>query len=567
MKQKEIRLLSHGLFEKPLMDSKVTSRSVSTKEKILGHLVGPLGLIFVVNTIAALVEKFFTQQTGAMYGTTNADMVVTMGERYEVVITVAKILAVLLGLFNGWLIQHTQSRQGRMRPWHLIFGFVSIVIGCLIFLFPGSTLGESYWYYFFFLLIAYNTVGSTFFYLFRDTICSLTTRDPVEKAQVQFIRKMSWTLISGVIIGMLINMVALPLWLEKDINGYPVLMITLSIIAIPLLLLEYFYTRERITEDVAQEVGIEQENTIPLGQQMRALLTNKYFVILMILTTVGGIADNFKGGNVQYFYIKFLLDGVDNPFMFTLYQIITGVPLGLGAIIAYPLAKKFGIRNCAIAGYSLVLVGSVLGWMFPDILPMALAAGFLRQFGMIPNAYIVATLMCYAFDSVEYKSHVRLEGLLGVAVITALQSAVYAPFAGGYESSILKLGFVDMEGVIPNGDIIRFMTMSFYLFDIILAVANLILLPFVDVEKKLPVINAELLRRKKEAVLAKGEVWIEPEEQERLDLERAAQEREANRVQDLKDRCARKGLDFETENRKYLEKEAKKQSKQEKKKK
>jgi GPH family glycoside/pentoside/hexuronide:cation symporter len=36
MKQKEIRLLSHGLFEKPFMDSKVTSRSVSTKEKILG---------------------------------------------------------------------------------------------------------------------------------------------------------------------------------------------------------------------------------------------------------------------------------------------------------------------------------------------------------------------------------------------------------------------------------------------------------------------------------------------------------------------------------------------------
>ena len=75
-------------------------------------------------------------------------------------------------------------------------------------------------------------------------------------------------------------------------------------------------------------------------------------------------------------------------------------------------------------------------------------------------------------------------------------------------------------------------------------------------------INAELLRRKKEAVLAKGELWIEPD-----DLERAAQEREANRVQDLKDRCARKGLDFETENRKYLEKQAIKQSKQEKKKK
>ena len=36
------------------------------------------------------------------------------------------------------------------------------------------------------------------------------------------------------------------------------------------------------------------------------------------------------------------------------------------------------------------------------------------------------------------------------------------------------------------------MTMAFYLFDIILATAYLILLPFVDVEKKLPQINAEL---------------------------------------------------------------------------
>lgn len=53
---KEISLLSKGLFESKVMDSKVKSRSVSRKERILGHLVGPLGLIFVVNTIAALVE-------------------------------------------------------------------------------------------------------------------------------------------------------------------------------------------------------------------------------------------------------------------------------------------------------------------------------------------------------------------------------------------------------------------------------------------------------------------------------------------------------------------------------
>lgn len=563
-KTKHDPLLSGGLFDKPFMDSRATTQTVSTKEWVLGHLIGPLGLVFVVNTIAALVEKFFTQQTGAMYGVDNVAMIMKMGGVYEVVMTVAKILAMGTGLLNGWLIQHTQCRQGRMRPWHLIFGFISIIIGSLIFLFPGKALGEAYWYYFFFLLICYHTIGSSYFYLFRDTICSLTSRSPKEKAFIQYIRKMSWTLISGIIIGMLLNMVALPMWLEKDITGYPKLMLILSVIAIPLLLLEYFYTRERITEDVTLEQSKPGEENIPLKQQLKALFSNKYYVILLVLTTIGGIVDNFKGGNVQYFYIKFLLGGAENPLMYTIYTVITGSMTGIGAFIIYPMAKKFGIKNLTVAGYAIALFGSVLGWMFPDQLVLALIAGFLRQVGWLPNAYIFATLMCYAFDSIEYKSHLRLEGMMGVAVITAIQWLIYAPFAGGFESGILKLGFVDAVGVTPSAEVTQFMTMSFYLFDIISAAAVVILLPFVDVEKHLPEINAELLNRKKEAVLARGEVWVDPEEQQRLEDEEAERIHEEHRIEDLKARCAKKGLDFDTENAKFLAKQAKKAAKKKK---
>ena len=96
---------------------------------------------------------------------------------------------------------------------------------------------------------------------------------------------------------------------------------------------------------------------------------------------------------------------------------------------------------------------------------------------MIHSDYVFATMICYAYDSVEQKSGYRLEGLLGTAIIGTIQGAVSAPFAGGYESSILQLGFVDAEGVVPNTEVIHFMTMAFYLFDIILATAYLTLLP------------------------------------------------------------------------------------------
>ncbi|MBQ8617447.1 MAG: MFS transporter [Clostridia bacterium] len=555
--KKHIQLLHGGLFDKPVMDSRVKSRAMTKKELILGHLIGPLGLIFVVNTVAALVEKFFTQQTGAMYGMENVAMIQQMGGVYEVVMTAAKLLGMLTSLLNGWLMQKTHCRQGRTRPWHLIFGFVSIIVGSLIFLFPGNTLGEGYWYYFFFLLICYHTIGSSYFYVFRDNICSLVTRSPAEKTRVKFIRQMSWTLISGIVIGMVVNMVVLPMWLEHDINGYAQLLIILSIIAIPLLLVEYYYTKERVIEDVAV-VAADQTNAIPLKQQLRALLTNRYYLIFLVLATLDGIASNFKGGNVQYFYIKYMLGGEANPMMYTIYQVVTGVPLGIGAFAIYPLAKKFGVRNVSFVGFALIFLGSILGWMFPSNLTLAMVAGFIRQMGYLPHAYITATLFCFAFDSVEYKSGFRLEGLLGISIIGAIQTIIYAPFAGGFESSILRMGFVDVVGVIPSGNVTSFMTLAFYLFDIILAGAYLFLLPLMDVEKHMPEINAGLLMRRMAAVEAKGEVWVDPEEAERLELEAANREHEANRIADLKERCKKKGLDFERENQKYLDRQAKK---------
>lgn len=492
--------LSKGLFEKKFMDSKTDPEKVDRKERILGHLIGPLGTIFVVNTIAALVEKFFTQQTGAMYGTANVDMIMKMGGAYEVVMTIAKILAVFTGLFNGWLLQKTQSRQGRLRPWNLIFGMVSIAVGCLIFLFAGQNLGTSYWYYFFFLLIVYHTEGSCFFYLYRDNIVSLSTRDSDEKARLQYFRKLSWTLLSGVIIGMLINMVVLPLWLENDITGYPKLMLALSLVAIPLLLIEYFYTRERVIEDVELEIDNPAESDIPIKEQLKALLSNKYYVSLMIVSIVMNIVDSFKGGNVQYFYVKFLLGGDKNPMMYTIFQVVTGIPGGIGAFIVYPLAKKFGIKNVTVIGYAMWLIGSLIGLLFPSEMIPVMIGGFIKNVGMLPNAYVAATLLCYAFDSIEAKSGYRLEGLMGVSIIGAISSLLSAPFAGGFESMLLKLGFVDVNGITPSSEVIRFIVISFYVFDIILAAVALTLYPRVDVEKHLPEINAVLEERKKEAL-------------------------------------------------------------------
>ena len=89
---------------------------------------------------------------------------------------------------------------------------------------------------------------------------------------------------------------------------------------------------------------------------------------------------------------------------------------------------------------------------------------------------------------------------MGVSVIAAVQALISAPFAGGFEATLLKLGFVDAMGVVPSAEVVRFIVMAFYVFDIILAAVAVLLLPRVDVEKHLPEITAKLEERKKEAL-------------------------------------------------------------------
>lgn len=566
---KEINLLEKGLFNTKLLDSRVKTRRVTTKEKVFGHLLGPLGLIFIVNTVAALVEKFFMQQVGTVYpalddGTANP-MAATLGSQYQLVMMIARIIAIGVGILNTWLISHTKSKQGRMRPWYLIFGFISIIIGALIFLFSPNSLGDGYWVYFLILLACYNTIGSSYFYLFKDSIVSLVTRDPAEKVQLSFFRKLCWTLISGIVIGLVVNSVLIPYWLQNDITGYPILMIILSVCAVPLLLMEYYYTKERVIEDVNAVSESGNAGKIPLKAQLKALFTNKFYVILIVIATIQGIVDNFKGSTVQYYYVQYLMGGVENPSMQMIYSIITGVPLGIGAFIIYPLSKKVGIKNLTLGGYALILLGSVIGWLWPDQMVPALIAGFMRQMGLLPNAYIFITLTYYAFDDIEFRSGIRMEGLLAIGIVSAIQTVINAPFAGIYESGLLNMGFTDDITIMPDPaqNIKDFMSMCFYLPDIVISVVVLVSLPFVNVEKKMPEISAELLRRKKEAVLARGEVWIEPEEQDRIEREQAERESEANRIADLKELCARKGLDFDTENAKYLTAQEEKRRKQE----
>ena len=556
---KEITLLNKGLFEKSFMDSKVKTRSVTRKELILGHVVGPLGLIMLINTIASLIEIYIMKQMSvAVHGDVTSEAYRHLGTVYYWVALGTRLLGLPMGIFTGWLMQHTKSRQGRMRPWYLIFGFVAIFTGFLMFMKPMPSSESGYWFFFYLIFVVYSLLGTCFYYLFNTNIVSLTSRNIVDREKVAYARKLSWTLISGTLIGMVINSVLLPYVIQPDetLNSFWYLICGATVFAIPLLLIEYFYTRERVVEDV-QAMG--ENSNIPVKEQFKALFHDKYYVLLLITTIVVSLADNFRGTNVQYYFVSYVLGGIHDPSLFMIYTILTGVPLGIGAFVIYPITKRFGIRNTTLVGYIIVAASSLFGMLFPTNVTVAYVAGFLKQLGYIPAAYMLGALTSSCFDSIEHSSGYRLEGLLAVGIVGTLQNVMYAPVAGLYEKILTTLGFDANSTGFQPAAALTFLGIAFYGIEFVCGMINVIILPFIDLEKKLPQINKDLLERKKQAVLARGEEWIEPEEQDRIERERSEREREENRIRDLKERCQKRGLDFEAENAKYMEKRAEKE--------
>lgn len=91
-----------------------------------------------------------------------------------------------------------------------------------------------------------------------------------------------------------------------------------------------------------------------------------------------------------------------------------------------------------------------------------------------------------------------------------------------------------------------------------------VLMSFLKVEKHIKEDQAVILEHQKAAVLAAGGEWVEPAERLRREQEQAEKEAEAARIEELKAKCAKKGLDFATEEAKYQAKLAAKRAKQKK---
>lgn len=219
-------------------------------------------------------------------------------------------------------------------------------------------------------------------------------------------------------------------------------------------------------------------------------------------------------------------------------------------------------------GFAIGAVGSLIILLNPSSLGIVLGGLVIKSFGLLPT-YAVMAQIAEALDHIEWQNGFRADGF------SASVYSILITVTAGIAQSVI-IGGVSLFGYISpanTAEIINqpvavqsFFTWCYAGIPMIGFVIGAVLMTFFDVEKMMPQISTEISARRKAEAEARGEVYISLEEKAEQEQERLDKLAEEKRLEELKVKCAKKGLNFEEEEKKYQEKVAAKAVKNNKKK-
>lgn len=539
------------LLASPRLDSRIHSSNVTNSERWIGFFLGPAGVILLNAILASYLNVFYTDviKAGGLWG----------GLFLMIFPIASKIIDAITNIIMGQIIEKTRSRQGKARPWLLFSGPVIALSAVLLFLVPkAGTAVQSIWIILSFNL--YYSIGYTMYNMSHSILVPLSTRNVKQRDTLAMVSNMALNIIPGMFVALLFPAFVLPA-IGVDQGKWIRLVAIFAVVALPCVLLEYFFTKERITEEVK---NTEQGEQISLGAQFRACISSKYWIIIMVAMIIIQFCSNIRNVSLIY-YCNWVLGTYNDGRTQTLVSAIGNAPLGFGILIMWPLVKKFGKRKIMLIGLAMAICASFSFMLKPTSMGWVLLMLSIYAFGMLPITYISMAMLADALDHVEWKSGFRADGfsmsiytiIFTVAAGLAqgifnlgLSAAGYVPPAADgtwvEQSQTVKNLFVwGYQGVFAVGMIILFAL--FWLF---------------KVEKEMPSIREEMIARQKAKAAAQGIEWESPEEIAAREQEENDRIAEENRVKELREKCAKKGLSFEEEEARYQAKLAAKKAKE-----
>lgn len=559
-----------SFFDNPLLSTKVKSAKAKIfPEGALGYFVGPTLALLSNSILSGYLNKYMTDVL---------NMTVWAKDFLTWLPIISVIFVVLGNIVVGRLMDHSKTRAGKARPILLLSAVLSVVALIVLFIATPFNTEESPTSIITLVVFAigYNlwfAVAYPFYYTPHSSLVTLSTRNSTDRSLLATISNATALAAMG------LTSMILPFFMgllfvdngnegidpQASYNNWRIFVIALMIITFIGTIIEYYFTRERITEEsfsLQQGDGAEQKKAVPLSKQAKVCLKDKYWWIIIFfffLYQLGGMLKNCS--QIYYCQSWFAIDGkysaaIGGTFQGTL-SIIGAIPTAVGMLLVWPLANKIGKGKSILFGAFISVIGGAIGFIDPSNFALVTTSFVIKALGSTPAMYISLALMADMLDHEEAVYGIRTDGLT-MTVYGAIMAGMTG-IANGIINAVLVAAGYKSGNIMDNIENVRQATLwTFIGGETICYACIAILFFFMNVEKFSKIDHETIKADQKAAAEAKGITYVSAEETLKLQEEESKRMSRENDLNELKARCEKKGLNYENELAAYEAKEAEK---------
>ena len=548
-----------SLLDAPIFDSRIKSANTTKAESWLGYFTGP-ALMFIVYIClgGSYLNQFYTDVLGLS------------GVFLTWMPAISKAVDAITNIIMGRIIDKTRTRHGKARPYLLLSGPLIILSAFLLYAVPkANPTVQMVW-----IVVSYNlffAFAFTIYNMSHTLMVPLSTRNTKQRDTLALLTNAGVNMVPGFLVTIVMPIMINAFGVGKDSQGtWIAMMSVLSCFALPACLLEYYFTKERVTEDAMAAGKDPKEDVVAFKEQVKACFGNKYWRLIMGYALIWQLSTVLSTQSMLYYCNWVLARSVDGGTgLQVLVNVIGQAPLGIGVIILWPLVGKFGKRRVTAIGLVIAVVGCALGLLFSFAaevnFTLILLALIIKSIGTVPT-YVMAAQIAESLDHIEYSNKFRADGCsasIYSVIITVCTGIASSILLGGISALGYQAPTSTVQEITQTVGVRSFFTFCFFGTPLISAAVSAVIMLFYKVEDEMPQITAGISAFHRAEAEARGEVYVSPEEKARLEQEENDRIAEENRLKELKAKCEKKGLSFEEEEARYQAKLAEKKAKAE----
>ncbi|MEK4294448.1 MFS transporter [Paenibacillus sp. FSL R5-0914] len=401
-----------------------------------------------------------------------------------VVFLVARVIDAIVEPFIGAMIDRTQTKWGKCRPYFLWLAVPFSLTAVLMFLTPdfGDT-GKLVYAY-----ISYTVLGIMYsgINLPLSAILPSLTSNSNERTVINTVR-----MIFAVIGVVTVSAGTMPLVKAfgggDQAKGFLVTMILFSSIALLLFLNMFANTKER--------VKAIDEKPLPMREGVKALKGNVPWLIMLLMSLFLWITTSIQGQTSIYYMTYYMKKPELIPIVNSMQLLMI-----FSMVIAPFVVKKIGKRNTIIMGSVVSIIGYLIAITGGNALsvPVLLAGLLISGLGMGVGAGLIFAMMADTVDYGEWKSGVRAQGLLYSAASFGVK--VGMGLGGALGGVILSMGGYVANSTAQSESALDAISFNYLWAPIIGQIIMITLLLFYRLDKDQPVMMRELEERRNSSI-------------------------------------------------------------------